>query len=69
MYKRYGIMIICAVILVLCFMGTTSARTWSVDDDGGADFIRIQDAINNAKDGDSILVYSGVYYENVGDYT
>jgi parallel beta-helix repeat protein len=36
-----------------------------VDDSGEADFIGIQDAINNASDGDTILVHSGVYYENV----
>ena len=53
------------MILVLSFVGTASARTWSVDDDGGANFTVIQDAINNASAGDTILVYSGVYYENV----
>jgi parallel beta-helix repeat protein len=65
MDKRYGILVICAAILVLCFVGTASAKTWYVDDDGGADFTRIQNAIDNASVGDTILVYSGVYYENV----
>ena len=65
MDKRYGILIICAVILVLSFVGTASARTWYVDDDGGADFTGVQNAINNASVGDTIIVYSGVYYENV----
>jgi len=32
MGKKYGILIICAVILVLCFAGTASAKTWYVDD-------------------------------------
>jgi len=36
-----------------------------VDASGEADFTGIRDAINNASDGDTILVYSGVYYENV----
>lgn len=36
-----------------------------VDDSGGADFTKIQDAINSASDGDTIYVYSGFYYENV----
>ncbi len=40
-------------------------RTITVDDSGGADYTRIQDAINSANDGDTILVYSGIYYENV----
>ena len=65
MGKKCEILVICAAILVLCFVGTASAKTWYVDDDGGADFTRIQNAINNASDGDTIIVYSGVYYENV----
>lgn len=40
-------------------------RTLYVDDDGGVDYSRIQDAINNASDGDSIYVYGGIYFENI----
>lgn len=40
-------------------------RTLYVDDDGGVDYSRIQDAINNASDGDNIYVYSGIYFENI----
>jgi parallel beta-helix repeat protein len=65
MDKRYGILIISITILVMSFVGTASAMTWTVDDDGGADFTGIQEAINNASDGDTIIVHSGVYYENV----
>ncbi len=36
-----------------------------VDDDGGADYTKIQDAINNSNDGDTIYVYSGFYHENL----
>jgi len=39
--------------------------TWYVDDDGGADFTRIQDAINAASPGDTIYVYNGTYYEHI----
>lgn len=39
------------------------ATVWTVNDDGGADFTRIQDAINAASDGDSINVLSGTYNE------
>jgi parallel beta-helix repeat protein len=42
-----------------------SARTWSVDDDGPADFNSIQAAIDNASSGDTIFVYNGTYYEHV----
>lgn len=41
--------------------------TWTVDDDGPADFSSIQEAINSpvVKDGDTIFVYNGTYYENL----
>ncbi len=36
-----------------------------VDDDGNADYVKIQDAINAATNDDKIFVYSGIYNENV----
>ena len=36
-----------------------------VDDDGGADYTRIQNAIDNASDGDTIFVYNGTYFETL----
>lgn len=39
--------------------------THVVDDDGGGDYIKIQDAINNASNGDIINVWDGIYYENI----
>jgi parallel beta-helix repeat protein len=36
-----------------------------VDDDGTADYTRIQDAIDNARDGDTIYVYNGEYSETI----
>lgn len=36
-----------------------------VDDDGGADYTSIQEAIDNSNDGDTIYVYSGYYDEQV----
>jgi parallel beta-helix repeat protein len=46
-----------------------SPKIWYVDDDlqdyPSADFAKIQDAVNSASAGDTIIVYSGTYYENV----
>ena len=42
-----------------------SAKTITVDDDGGADYTKIQDAINASVDGDTIKVWEGTYFENV----
>jgi len=42
-----------------------AATTWTVDDDGPADFHTIQEAVNAASDGDTVFVFSGTYYENV----
>ena len=42
-----------------------SEKTIYVDDDGGADYKKIQDAINDANNGDTIYVYNGTYCENV----
>jgi len=42
-----------------------TVRTWTVDDDGPADFHTIQKAVNTAHDGDTIYVYNGTYREHV----
>ena len=39
--------------------------TWTVDNNGPADFSLIQDAVNAASPGDIIQVKAGTYYENV----
>ena len=43
--------------LVVCALsGTTFADTWTVDDDGKADFVNIQAAVDAASIGDEIVV-------------
>ncbi|MBW8041296.1 MAG: hypothetical protein FVQ85_15005 [Planctomycetes bacterium] len=53
----------CGMILVfsLGIASITSARTITVDDDLPADFNNIQAAINDANDGDTVLVADGTY--------
>ena len=56
-----------AICMLFIFSLNVNAEgnTITVDDSGGADYEKIQDAINASKDGDTILVYEGTYYENV----
>jgi parallel beta-helix repeat protein len=50
-------------------MPMVEAKTWYVDDvPGGSpseDFTSIKDAVDAASDGDTVYVYSGVYYEHI----
>jgi len=52
-------------LAILLLDGGAGARTLTVDDSGGVDFTKIQEAINYASAGDTILVYSGTYNENI----
>ncbi len=64
---RYGIFVVLALLLVLLAQGSGKVQgtTLTVDDDGNADFISIQDAINASAEGDTIRVWEGIYPENV----
>jgi parallel beta-helix repeat protein len=42
-----------------------SPYNYTVNDDGGADFTTIQEAIDFARDGDQIFVYAGTYLEHL----
>ena len=48
-------------------LGGSEPSTWTVDDDGPANFASIQEAVNSPQvaDGDTIFVHSGTYYESV----
>lgn len=54
-----------AILLVFLLAGSSESATWTVDDNGKANYSQIQDAIDNASAGDTILVYSGTYYGNM----
>jgi parallel beta-helix repeat protein len=63
-----AIFVIGAIVLItslILLSGGGEGATITVDDDGGADFETIQDAIEAAADGDRIEVGEGTYYENV----
>jgi parallel beta-helix repeat protein len=75
---RKSIIFAClASIIVFAFFKTVSMvqitpvdaspTTWTVDDDGPADFSSIQEAINSSQvvDGDTIYVYNGTYHEHL----
>ncbi|MDP6586719.1 MAG: hypothetical protein QF535_18835, partial [Anaerolineales bacterium] len=50
------------VLLLFFFVSSSSfATTWTVDDDGKADFNNIQEAVDAASDGDEIVVMPGTY--------
>jgi len=58
-------------LLILSFSGCieetrpVESKTIYVDDDGDKNFTSIQDAIKASNSGDTIYVYSGIYYEQV----
>lgn len=62
--------LISAVMVILVISGFAVSNVCgetmiAVGDSGGANYTSIQDAVNNANDGDRILVYTGTYMENV----
>ncbi len=52
-------------IFLVSMSATASAREITVDDNSGADFMSIQEAVNNSVTGDIIIVRPGTYTENV----
>lgn len=60
-YNKSVKKLVCAGIIGLVMAGLVQAQIIYVDDDGPADFNNIQAAINDANNGDTIIVHPGIY--------
>ncbi len=58
-------LIILIFIFIISSSATASAKEIVVDDDSGADFRLIQEAVYNSAPGDTIIVRPGTYTENI----
>jgi hypothetical protein len=59
--------IIVTLTMLLLLTASLFSTTWTINQDGTGDFTTISAGITAAVDGDTILVYPGIYYENI-DY-
>jgi parallel beta-helix repeat protein len=52
-------------IIIMITPVTNASKILYVDDNGFFEYTKIQDAIDNTTNGDTVYVYSGTYYENI----
>ncbi len=61
---QYSLLFVIGLCFIFLFCeDSTEAKIITVDDDGDADYEKLQFAIDNATEGDTIRVYEGVYRE------
>ena len=67
MTRSYGarVMLSASVIVVVCGASLATASTWNVAPDGSGRFQSIQEAIDYAQAGDTIMIQAGRYMEDV----
>ncbi|HPR17605.1 MAG TPA: FlgD immunoglobulin-like domain containing protein, partial [Candidatus Cloacimonadota bacterium] len=58
---------VASIIIFLCAPLWLSSTIWEVNQGGGGDFTTVQAGIDAAANLDTVLVYPGIYYENI-DY-
>ena len=66
--RNHFIFLIAFLVLTVIFLfliNYVQAKIIYVDDEGGADYTKIQDAINEGKEGDTVYVYAGNYTEQI----
>jgi len=63
--KKTGVLLVAAVLAFQVIVGSAAATTFYVDAGGQGNYTTIQDAVNAANEGDTIIVNPGVYSERV----
>ena len=53
------------LLVFVSFCSLLISTTWHIKLDGTGDFTTIQEGINASVDTDTVLVYTGTYYENL----
>ena len=51
--------------VLICVNSWLNSTIIEIKQDGTGDYLIIQDGIDNSIDGDTILVYPGIYFENL----
>ncbi len=65
MPPRVRVMLAVGVFVAVCGASAATAATWNVAPDGSGHFPSIQETIDHAQDGDTILIQAGRYIEDV----
>jgi hypothetical protein len=53
------------LLVLFIFYSSLNSVTWHIKQDGTGNFTSIQEGIDASSDADTVLVYSGTYYENL----